>query len=575
MTKSPFLYSSAAIHLVVRRNSRALLAGVFLLGMWLSPVLQVHAQETEIRFEDVTEQANIDFIHRDGSSGKYYLVEAISGSLASFDYDRDGRVDLYFLNGAALKGTSYPQAPLNQLHRNIGNFQFENVAEFSGLDDDAFSLGVSIGDYDNDGFQDVYVTNMGPNVLFRNNGDGTFLHIEQKPLACGEKTGAGASMLDIDNDGNLDIYAASYMKFDYAIPASEFRGRLVYGGPLLYPKVQDDLLRNDGSGNFANISEAAGITMEKEWGMGTVCADFDGDGDTDIFVANDSTKNFLWINDGTGKFTETALFAGVAFDFQGDPQGSMGVDVADLNADGWLDLFQTAYTTQLATLYRNDEGFLFEDATRELGVGKGTFHPVNWGTGLGDFDNDGDKDVFISNGHIHDNMDDVNTAKYKCKNFIFENLAGKRFIDITDKAGNGTEPIESSRGSVQDDLDNDGKLDIVVVNSRLQSTVMRNASLNSNNWIKLELIGTKTNRSGIGSQVTVVSKQGSQLLEVQSGKGYQSHFGSILQFGIGSDTQVEAVEVRWLGGEKQVFENLKPNTCYILREGDQTPFSVK
>lgn len=529
------------------------------------------AQELQIRLTDVSAQAAVDFEHTDGGSGMHYLVEAISGSLASFDFDNDGRVDVYFLNGAALRGTTYDTPPINQLHRNRGDFQFENVSKASGLADLAYSLGVTVGDYDNDGFDDVYVTNMGPNTFYRNNGDGTFQSVNGDAVACGDKVGAGASMLDIDADGNLDIYASSYIRFDYDIPPSEFRGRIVYGGPLLYPKETDNLLRNDGIGSFLDISQQAGIADEKEWGMGTIAVDFDKDGDTDIFVANDSTKNSLWLNDGKGVFTECALLMGIAYDFQGDPQGSMGVDIGDIDQDGWLDLFQTAYTKQLATLYRNEEGAFFSDSTRSTGVGQGTFHPVNWGTALCDLDNDGDRDVFMANGHIHDNMDDVNTATYRCRNFVFENQDGA-FRDVTQLVGTGTEPVESSRGCVADDLDNDGRVDLIVMNSRRPPTVIRNESESRNNWIQLQLIGLKCNRSAVGSQVRVTTDAGSQLLEVHSGRGYQGHFGSTLHFGLGEHEKIKSIEIHWHGGRSQTIrpseEKMSVNACYILRQGE-------
>ncbi len=520
-----------------------------------------------IVLDDVSHSSGIDFQHRDGSSGAHYLVEVMTGGMASFDYDRDGRTDLYFLNGGALKGVAYPTPPANGLFRNLGEFQFSECSQASGLDDHSFSMGVTIGDFNEDGFADVYVTNHGKNGLFQNNGDGTFSKVRDSATECGDKVGAGACMLDFDGDGDLDIYAASYMKFSYSIPASSFRDRVVYGGPLLYPKAPDNLLENNGAGGFNDISQASGISAETEWGMGTVCADFNGDGLSDIFVANDSTKNFLWINDGNGGFIDDALLNGVAYDFRGDPQGSMGVDIADVDGDQFFDLFQTAYTKQLATLYQSIDGAFFSDATLETGAGTGTFYPVNWGAGFGDFDNDGDSDIFIANGHIHDNLDDLDqTVVYKTRNMMMANMGSGKYSDVTDQAGSGLEITESSRGCIVDDLDDDGMLDVVILNSRVSPSVLKNGTRSDGKWLRLELIGAGSNRSAVGTVVTAHTTTGRQIRGVHSGRGYQSHFGMELHFGLPPGSEIQRLEIRWYSGQIQVVDAVKLNSRYIIVE---------
>lgn len=525
--------------------------------------------QSQITLKDYTAKSGVNFEHRDGSSGRHYLVEVVAAGMASFDYDSDGRQDLLFLNGAALPGSDYDQPPCNATFRNQGGFAFHDVTQRCGLADIGFGLGVTVGDYDNDGFPDVYVSNFGPNALYRNNGDGTYVKVaEQTVLECGDKAGGGCCMLDMDADGDLDIYAASYMNFDFNIPPSEFRGRIVYGGPLLYEKATDNLLANHGDGQFQDVSRQAGIEAVAEWGMGTVCFDFDQDGDTDIFVANDSTKNTLWTNDGGGSFTDTALLMGVAYDHRGDPQGSMGADVADFDGDLWLDLFQTAYTKQLATLYQNMEGFFFQDATLATGAGVGTLYLVNWGTGFVDFDNDGDKDIFIANGHIHDNMDDLDdTVSYKLTNQVLENRNGKKFVDISANCGDGLLPRESSRGIAIDDFDCDGRPDVVVLNSRTFPTVLRNESPQNGHWIELNFVGLRSNRDAIGSQVLLTADGRNQRLEVHSGRGYQSHFGSTLHFGVGQAQTIDRLEIHWHGQETQVIEDLDCDAVYVIREG--------
>ncbi len=522
----------------------------------------------DIELLDISEKSQITFLHRNGSSGAHYLVEAIASGMASFDYDNDGDIDLYFLNGAALKGSKYKSAPENELWRNQGDMRFSR-ASADRANDLGYGLGVCIGDVDNDGFADIYLSNLQQNTLLLNNGDGTFTEESRGDVSCGSRVGGGASMLDIDSDGCLDIFVANYIKFSYDVPASLFRGRRVYGGPLLFDKEADNLLHNNQNGTFVDRTETSGIGEATEWGMGVVCLDFDLDGDTDIFVANDSTRNLLYENDGNGNFSDVALLTGTAYDHRGDPQGSMGVDVADFNGDLALDVFQTAYTKQLATLYQNLGIGIMEDSTLRTGAGAGTFYYVNWGTGFVDLDNDGDKDIFIANGHIHDNMDDLDdTVSYKLPNQIMENV-GARFEDVSSQAGSGLRVKESSRGCIVDDLDGDGKIDIVVSNSNTAPTVLHNQSSSTSSWIQLDLVGITTNRSAVGSRVVITADGKKQVLEVHSGRSYQSHFGSRLHFGLGKASKVDQIEVFWHGSQTQTIEDLDVNCVYVIRQNDE------
>ena len=539
-------------------------------GMGMLPV----DDKTSIRLADYTSKSGIDFVHRDGSSGRHYLVETMASGLASFDFDLDGDVDIYFLNGAALRGTTYDTKPVNQLFQNQGNFEFKDVTDASGLGDGSFAMGIAVGDYDNDGFPDAYISNFGPNILYHNNGDGTFSPVESQSLGRGEKLGGGCCMLDCDGDGLLDIFAASYTTEVYEVPVPIFRERIIYGGPLLYPKATDNLMRNDGNGNFTDISKSSGIDSEAEWGMGTICLDYDQDGDTDIFVANDSTRNILWENDGTGVFTNVALLAGVAFDHRGDAQGNMGVDAADFDGDLFLDLHVTTFAKQFTLLFRHDQAGFF-DATREAGTGAHTFYEVNWGTCFADFDNDADKDIFNANGHVHDNMDDFDeTVRYKQLNQVFENRWPEKFADVSSLCGDGLKILESSRGAVADDFDLDGRIDIVVLNPRTTASVLRNESINPGNWVYFDLVGIKCNRSAVGTRVVISAGGKSQVLEVHSGRSYQSHYGSRLHFGLGSAQKIDKIEIHWHAGEVETFSDLDINGLYHLRQGS-TPIRLK
>ena len=526
--------------------------------------------EGSIVLDDVTKETGITFIHTDGSSGERYIVEPISTGLALFDYDGDGDVDIYFLNGAPLKGTKVDTPPKNALYRNDGNFKFTDVTDKAGVGDTGFGVGVAAADYDNDGDLDLYVNNYGANVLYRNNGDGTFTDVTaQAGVANGDKVGAAVLFFDMDKDGDLDLFAANYVVFTYENHvASSLSGTPKYAGPLDFPPMPNDLYRNNGDGTFTNVSIEAGIAEHKGWGMGGICADYDNDGDTDVRILNDAYADFLFKNDGTGKFEEIGLIAGAAYDIHGDALGSMGVDSGDYNNDGWLDFFQTSYARELTVLYKNLEGMMFEDVTLITGAGTGTFAKVTWGTGMVDFDNDGDDDIFIACGHIQDNIHLYdNTTTYFQENVLLMNAGAEKFVDVTQNSGDGMKVKLSSRGAGFDDLDGDGDIDVVILNSRREPTILRNNSQNTNHWIHIRLRGVKTNRDGVGARVKLVAGDLTQISEVHSGRGYQSHYGMRLHFGLGDKKNIDRIEVRWIGGGVDVFENIKVDGLVVLVEG--------
>jgi len=337
--------------------------------------------------------------------------------------------------------------------------------------------------------------------------------------------------------------------------------------PREYEPEPDTLYRNNGDGTFTDVSAASGIATHGGPGMGMICADYDQDGDTDVFVANDVEANYLFRNDGTGKFDEVALMAGVGYDFGGVEHGSMGVESADYDNDGRLDFHVTSYQRELATLYKNLGGGLFEDVTVATGAGTGTRRYVTWGNGLVDFDNDGDRDLFIACSHLYEYAEHVDdTSTYLAPNQLLLNNGNRKFTNISDRCGDGMEVNFSSRGAAFDDLDNDGDVDAVVLNARREPTILRNDSANKNHWIQIRLRGVKTNRDGVGARVKVVAGDLTQIDEVHSGRGYQSHFGMRLHFGLGTRTQVDRIEVRWIGGGVDVFENPSVDRLVTLTE---------
>ncbi len=527
-----------------------------------------------IQLRDVTRQTGIAFRHTDGSTGRRYIVETVSAGLAAFDYDGDGLCDIYFVNGAPLGGATGEDPPRNALYRNWGNWRFEDVTRQAGVGDTGFGLGVAVADYDEDGFLDLYVTNFGPNVLYRNNGDGTFSDVtNQAGVGAGEKVGAGACFLDMDNDGDLDLYSANYIQFSFDTHvARTLDGFPEYAGPKDYPPDPDVLFRNNADGTFTDVSLEAGIGTKAGSGMGMVCADYDRDGDTDVFVLNDVAGNFVFRNDGSGKFEEVGLLVGMAYNLSGHELGSMGIDCGDIDNDGWLDFYQTSYEGELPVLYRNlGDGFL-EDATLPSGAGAGGLPYVNWGVGLIDFDNDGHRDLYFANGHLQDNIDQYSTSSaYAARNVLLRNTGQGHFDNVSDQAGDGMLAKYSSRGAVFEDLDNDGTVDVVVLNSRREATVLRNQSATGHHWIELTLRGAHSNRTAVGAQATVIAGDLVQVAEVHSGRGYQSHWGPRLHFGLGLHARVDRVEVRWIGGGTEVFLDMAVDQQLQLTEGQGQP----
>jgi hypothetical protein len=535
-----------------------------------------------IQLRDVTAQTGISFVHTDGSCGRHYIVEAMSTGLATFDYDNDGLIDIYFPNGAPLPGMTVEVPPRHALYRNLGNWRFEEVTDAAQVVCHGYGLGVVTGDYDNDGFADIYLNHFGANVLYHNNGDGTFEDVTAVAgVARGELVGAGACFLDADGDGDLDLYVGNYIALDLdAHFLHKMNGAPIYPSPPEYAAVPDTLYRNNGDGTFTDVSEESGIGRVAGRSMGMICADYDNDGDTDVLICNDVQENFLFRNDGQGGFREVANVSGIAFNADGEVLANMAVDCGDADRDGWLDFYTTNYQNQSPILFRNLQNGFFEDVARRTRAGVGGFEHVNWGCGFADFDQDGFLDIYFANGHTEDTLEQLGIAGERyARNVVLHNSGEGSFHDVSARAGDGLLPKFVSRGIALDDLDNDGDIDVAVVNSRDPPTILRNVHLEetkpATHWLQIQLRGIQTNRDGVGARVEVVAGDFRLVDEVHSGRGYQSHWGSTLHFGLGARQQVDEITVRWIGGAVSSYGAIAADQRVVLFEGgDAVPLTA-
>lgn len=549
------------------RTLRSLL--VLLIFLFATPIV-CHS----ISFREAGFSSGIRFVHDDGSRGKRYLTETIASGLGLIDFDNDGDLDIYLLNGVSMElPKRAEQVPINALYRNEGKGIFVNVTKKGGaVGDPGYAMGCAVADFDNDGDEDIYVTNFGANCLLRNEGNGVFIDVAQRAGVDDPAFGAGCSFLDFDRDGHLDLYVSNYLQFDPAsVTPCKHANIPVYCDPRSYSPEADRLYRNNGDGTFADVSEIAGIRQKVSYGMATVCSDFDGDGWTDIFVGNDVQGNFLWRNLGNSVFQEIGLLAGVAYDEFGDEQGTMGANVGDYDGDGQFDLIVTTYQDQSNTLYRNLGNNLFQDATIATGAGIGSIPLVTWGCGFADFDNDGRRELFIAAGHLQDTVKQFDgSSSYKQRNLLLQWKSG-RFSDVSDQAGGALQVIESSRGSVFGDLDNDGDLDVVVQNARARPTIMMNETVNDNRWTLLKLVGTKSNRSAVGAVARLKAGTLTLVDEVRAGRGYQSADDLRLHFGLGRREKIDLLEIHWPSGKRETWKNLPTNRVLVLTEGTSEP----
>lgn len=534
-------------------------------------------------FVDIAEAAGLNAKTIYGGEHKNkYLLETTGCGVAFYDYDNDGWLDIYLVNGWRLEGFPSGQEPSSHLFRNNRDGTFTDVTAKAGLIHHGWGQGVCIGDYDNDGFDDLFVTYFGKNVLYHNNGDGTFTDVTEKAGVGGngKRWNTGCAFVDYDRDGKLDLFVANYIDLDLAtapLPESGpclYKGVMVACGPPGLKGGKNILFHNNGDGTFRDISQAAGILESGgTYGLGVLTGDFDNDGWPDIYVANDSAPSAFYQNKKNGTFTDIAVEAGCALSPDGKPQAGMGVSAADYDLDGNLDIVKTNFAGDTPSLYHNLGGANFEDTTFTAGLGAHTQY-LGWGCGFLDFDNDGWPDILITNGHVYPEVEQLKTeAGYRQRKLLYRNLRNGRFADVSEIAGPGISTPSPGRGSAFGDFDNDGDIDVVVNTVNRLPQLLRCDSSTANNWIKVKTLGTKSNRSGIGARVLCVTtapgeaKPHRQIDEVRSGGSYFSQSDLRLHFGIGKVDKVDVLEVRWPSGLVDTMKDLAVNQLVTVREG--------
>lgn len=523
----------------------------------------------ELKFSEVTSEAGVQFKHEDGRSGAKYYLEPIGAGAAWFDYDRDGDIDIYFVNGADLPGMHSVVPPTNALYRNNGDGTFSDVTIQAGVADGSYGFSCAVGDFDNDGFPDLYVANFGPNVLYHNNRDGTFTDVTVRAGVGDTLWGASAAFADYDNDSDLDLYVANYVAFELENnpQCGELNVR-TYCSPTNFEGTPSVLYQNNGDGTFTDVTREAGVFNPNGKGMGIVWCDYDNDHDLDLFVANDLEADWLYRNQGDGVFTEVALFSGVAVDETGSAYSSMAPVFGDIDNDGWFDLVVTNFSGEPNAVYRSDRNGLFADITYRSGIGAQTLMRLSWGADFADFDNDGLVDLFIATGDLNDNIHLINpNLTYAQQNQLFRNTGNITFEDVSNQSGEGLLLKKVSRGAAFGDYDNDGDIDVIVTNCHQPPNLLRNDSAHLNHWLSFTTVGVQSNRDGIGTRIKVVVGGKSQIREVKSGGSYPSHSDMRLHFGLGQSDMADLVEIRWPSGFVERFENVRGNRFLTATEG--------
>ena len=512
---------------------------------------------------------------------KRYIIETNGCGVAFVDYDNDGWVDLFMLSGTRLTGMPVGREPTNRLYRNKGNGTFADVTDKAGLRRSGWASSVCVGDYNNDNYEDLFITYWGKNVLYRNNGDGSFSDVTQKAglLTDATRWGSGCTFIDYDRDGKLDLFVANYLKFDIANTPEPgkganctWKGVPVNCGPKGLPTDTNLIYHNNGDGSFTDVSESSGIAkVQGRYSMTATTLDFDRDGWTDIYVACDSSASTLYRNNHDGTFTDVAVEAGCAYSEDGQAQAGMGVATGDYNGDGLVDIFKTHFSDDLPALYKNSGRGFFEDASRSAGFDITRY--VEWGTGLVDFDNDGWSDVLIVTGSVYPEVEKIfKEYPHRGPRLIYQNLRNGRFRDVTTLMGPGILSPRSSRGCAFGDFDNDGDVDVLVMNMNEAPLLLRNeyfskSTRGPNNWLMLNLIGTKSNRSAIGARVAMKTGAQLQFQEVTSQSSYYSHNDHRLHFGLGQNKKADVIEILWPSGDREVLNNVPANKIVNIKEG--------
>lgn len=511
-----------------------------------------------IYFTDITRAAGIDFKHSFGDDSLSNLVESDGGGAAFLDYDKDGYMDIFMTTGSYDKkvNKNRPTDPdaRNSLYRNLGNGSFADVTKDARLRTNGYSMGVTVGDYDNDGYPDIYVSDYGPNILYHNNANGTFSDVTKKAGVGGDDCTVGSVWFDYDNDGLLDLYVGNYIHFD--INYNYFYSADGFPDPLAYEGEPDRLYHNLGDGTFEDVTQKMGVYQPNGRAMGVAAADFNGDGFTDIYVSNDHMENYLYQNEAGKGFKNVAVIAGVAANEMGDATISMAVDFADYNEDGRLDIFVS--DNKYCCLYKNEGDGTFSDMSNKSGIGQYSGQHVGWASSFFDYDNDSDEDLFKVNGKLH--------HEYGEEDQLFENDGSGNFTDVSVKHGDYFRKEYVGRGACFGDYDNDGDIDIYIVNLNSKGILLRNDGGNRDNWLLLDLEGTKSNRDAVGTTVKLTADGKTYYQYKESASGYLSQNDPRLHFGLGKSTKIDRIEIHWASGNTQVLEDVPVNQILKVKE---------
>jgi len=530
-----------------------------------------------VTFTDIAKQAGLtEASIYGGIDSKKYIIETNGCGVAFFDYDNDGWTDVFVMSGTRLEGFPKGKEPTNHLYRNNKNATFTDVTEKANLRRSGWASSVTVGDYDNDGFEDLFLTYYGTNVLYRNRGNGSFEDVTTKAgfPTSGVRWGSGATFIDYDRDGKLDLFIANYLKFDVANAPEPgkggncvWKGIPVNCGPKGLPTDTNLLYRNNGDGTFTDVSEKSGIAkVTGRYSMTAIVTDFNNDGWQDIYVACDSTSSTLYRNNKDGTFTDVSLETGTAYNEDGNAQAGMGVTIGDYDNNGFPDIFKTHFADDLPILYRNSGREFYEDASRLAGFDHTRY--VQWGTGFADFDNDGLQDILTVTGNVYPEVEKYfKEYPHRSPRLLYQNLGNSRFKDVSNISGTGITEPKSSRGCAFGDFDNDGDVDVLVMNMNEPPLLLRNDLKSSNNWLKIKLVGTKSNRDGIGSRVIVKIGERVQMQELTAQTSYYSVNDSRLNFGLGAAKQADSVEIRWASGQTETIKNVAVNKMVTIKEG--------
>jgi hypothetical protein len=527
------------------------------------------------QFEDVTAKTGVTFQHTADPSKKY-IVESMSGGVILFDYDRDGWLDVYFTNAPTVAMAVKGQTSKGALYHNNHDGTFTDVTAKAGLSTPCFAMGGAVGDYNNDGWPDLYVTCLGGNVLYKNNGDGTFTDVTAKAGVADGRWSAGAAFGDYDGDGFLDLMVSNYVDFHLddlpgfgTAPNCKYRGIDVQCGPRGLKGAGDALFHNNGDGTFTEVAKSAGVSDPNGYyGMGVVWADFNNSGRPDIYIANDSTPSFLYKNLGNGKFKEIGLESGTAVSQDGSEQASMGIAIGDYNHTGRPSIYTTNFSDEYDDLYRNDGNWNFTDVSYQSGIALPSLPYVKWGTAFADFDNDGWLDLIAVSGHVYPQVDSLPSGGgYREPKLLHLNQTDGTFCDAGDLAGPALQERHVSRGLAVGDLFNDGNVDVVVGDLDGAPMILRNRGVSGRHWVSFDLAGTKSNRMAIGARVKLVAGGVTQTDEVHSGGSYLSQNDTRLHFGLGSAQKIDRIEIRWPSGAVETLTALAANQFYSVLEG--------